>query len=386
MLSGRSKLYSVGSCIPEVHQPAGAKVPADTAKQDEAVVEILFATLTNVNFDKERFKEYLKLLIAYRDAYPKIPGEPKECAWIPKSEEEIIHLEGGIGLLAIEDDNERSLFSLLLFGLKGMCAYYSHAEVLGKTDPEIVTFIYTGLASRFEKHTITERKALVLECGKVGAKVLALLDAANKHYGTTEVTKVSCGVRNKPGILVTGHDLRDLEMLLEQTKGTGVDVYTHGEMLIAHAHPAFKQYENLIANYGTSWANQKDEFPKFNGPVLFTTNCLAPPPEEYRGRIFTTGSVGFDGAVHIPEKADGSKDFSEIIALAKKCKAPADLKLSEVTTGAGHDAVLALAPKILKLIKEKKIRRFVVMAGCDGRHKERSYYTEFAKALPKDVF
>lgn len=374
-----------GLAYRKIHQPAGAKVPADTTKQDKAVVEILFATLTNVNFDKERFKEYLKTLIAYRDAYPIISGEPEGCAWTPKSEEEIVHLEGGIGLLAIEDDNERSLFSLLLFGLKGMCAYYSHAEVLGKTDPDIMAFIYKGLASRFEVHTIAERTELVLECGTVGAKVLALLDEANKHYGTTEITKVPCGVKDKPGILVTGHDLRDLEMLLERTKGTGVDVYTHGEMLIAHAHPAFKQYDNLIANYGTSWANQKDEFPKFNGPVLFTTNCLVPPPEESRGRIFTTGSVGFDGAVHIPEKADGSKDFSEIIALAKKCKAPIDLKLSEVTTGAGHDAVLALAPKILKLIEEKKIRRFVVMAGCDGRHKERRYYTEFALALPKDV-
>lgn len=374
-----------GLAYRKIHQPAGANVPADTTKQDKAVVEILFATLTNVNFDKERFKKYLKTLIAYRDAYPKIPGEPKECSWIPKSEEEIIHLEGGIGLLAIEDDNERSLFSLLLFGLKGMCAYYSHAEALGKTDPAIMAFIYKGLASRFEKHTIAERTELVLECGTVGAKMLALLDEANKHYGPTQITKVPCGVGTKPGILVTGHDLRDLEMLLEQTKETGVDVYTHGEMLIAHAHPALKKYGNLIANYGTSWANQKDELPKFHGPVLFTTNCLVPPPEEYRGRIFTTGSVGFDGAVHIPEKADGSKDFSAIIALAKKCKAPVDLKLPDVTTGAGHDAVLALAPKILRLIKEKKIRRFVVMAGCDGRHKERSYYTEFARALPRDV-
>ncbi|MDV0440981.1 hydroxylamine reductase [Methanorbis furvi] len=374
-----------GLAYRKIHQPAGAKVPANTVKQDKDVVAILFATLTNVNFDKERFKTYLKTIISYRDAYPKISGEPKQCSWIPASEEDIVHLEGGIGLLAIEDENERSLFSLLLFGLKGMCAYYSHAEALGKTDPEIVSFIYKGLASRFEKHSIEERTALVLECGKMGVKMLALLDEANKHYGTTAITKVHCGVGTKPGILVTGHDLKDLEMLLEQTKGTGVDVYTHGEMLIAHAHPDFAKYDNLIGNYGTSWANQKDEFPKFGGPILFTTNCLVPPPEEYRKKIFTTGSVGFAGAVHIPEKADGSKDFSEIIAMAKKCKAPQDLKLTDITTGAGHDAVLAAAPKILQLINEKKIKRFVVMAGCDGRHKERVYYTEFAKALPKDV-
>lgn len=375
-----------GLAYRKLHQPAGAKVPADTAAQDKAVVEILFATLTNVNFDKDRFKKYLKTLIAYRDAYPKIPGEPKECAWIPASEEEILRLEGGIGLLAIEDDNERSLFSLLLFGLKGMCAYYSHAEVLGKTDPEIVAFIYKGLASRFEKHTIAERTDLVLECGRVGAKVLALLDEANKHYGTTELVTVNCGVGKKPGILVTGHDLKDLEMLLDQTKGTGIDVYTHGEMLIAHAHPFFKKYSNLIANYGTSWANQKDEFPNFNGPILFTTNCLVPPPEQYRGKIFTTGSVGFPGAVHIPEKPDGTKDFSALIALAKKCEPPKPpQETKNLLTGAGHDAVLALAPKVLELIKKQKIRKFVVMAGCDGRHKERSYYTEFAKALPNDV-
>jgi hydroxylamine reductase len=374
-----------GIAYRKIHQPKGAKNAADNVKENKFIVESLFASLTNVNFDEDRFRNYLKEAISIRDIYPKIPGEPAACTWIPKSREEIINLDGGIGLLSIEDDNERSLFSLLLFGLKGMSAYYSHAAALGKTDHEVMCFIYKALASRFEKHTIEERTALVLECGSVGMKVLALLDGANKHYGTTAITKVKCGVGSKPGILVTGHDLKDLEMLLEQTKGTGIDVYTHGEMLISHAYPGFKKYDNLIANYGTSWANQKTEFPLFNGPILFTTNCLVPPPKEYENRIYTTGSVGFPHAVHIPEKADGSKDFSQIIACAKKCKPPVDMHIPDLLTGAGHDVVVAMAPKILQLVKDGKIKRFVVMAGCDGRHKERSYYTDFAKALPKDT-
>ncbi|PAV08484.1 hydroxylamine reductase [Methanocorpusculum parvum] len=374
-----------GIAYRRIHQPKGAKIPANTSAQDTFVVEALFATLTNVNFDESRFDAYLKKAIAYRDAYPQIPGEPKACSWVPKSREDIIILDGGIGLLSIEDPNERSLFSLLLFALKGMCAYYSHAEVLGKTDPAIVNFIYKGLASRFEKHSFGERAALVMESGKVGAQVLALLDSANKRYGVTEITNVNCGVGKNPGILVTGHDLKDLYMLLRQTEGKGVDVYTHGEMLIAHAHPCFKKFPHLIGNYGTSWANQKAEFPSFNGPILFTTNCLVPPPDTYKGRIYTTGSVGFPNAVHIPEKPDGSKDFSSIIACAKKCDPPKDLECGDLVTGAGHDAVLALAPKVLDLVKRGKIKHFVVMAGCDGRHKERAYYTEFAKALPKDV-
>jgi len=374
-----------GIAYRKIHQPKGAKLPAETPARDRLVVEALFATLTNVNFDEDRFRNYLNAAIAFRDAYSPSPIEPPACSWVPKSREEIITLDGGIGLRSIEDDNERSLFSLLLFGLKGICAYYSHAEVLGKTDPEIVNFIYKALASRFEKHSFGERAALVMECGKVGAKVLALLESANKRYGATEITKVNCGVGKNPGILVTGHDLRDLFLLLRQTEGKGVDVYTHGEMLIAHAHPCFKKFSHLIGNYGTSWANQKAEFPLFNGPILFTTNCLVPPSPEYRDRIFTTGSVGFPAAVHIPEKPDGSKDFSQIIACAKKCEPPKDLQCGDLMTGAGHDAVLALAPKILDLVKRGKIKHFVVMAGCDGRHKEREYYTEFAKALPKDV-
>ena len=374
-----------GIAYRKIHLPKGGQVPKDTQAMDRLMIETLFATLTNVNFDEARFQTYLNEAIAFRDAYAPSPGEPKGCSWIPASREEIITLEGGIGLRSIEDDNERSLFSLLLFGLKGICAYYSHAEVLGKTDPEIVNFVYKALASRFEKHSFAERAALVIECGTVGAKVLALLETANKVYGTTEITKVTCGVGKNPGILVTGHDLKDLYLLLQQTSGTGVDVYTHGEMLIAHAHPCFKKFDHLIGNYGTSWANQKAEFPSFNGPILFTTNCLVPPPDTYKNRIYTTGSVGFPNAVHIAEKPDGSKDFSQIIACAKKCEPPKDLQCGELVTGAGHDAVLALAPKVLDLMKQGKIKHCVVMAGCDGRHKERSYYTEFAKALPKDV-
>ncbi|WP_319379140.1 hydroxylamine reductase [uncultured Methanocorpusculum sp.] len=374
-----------GIAYRKIHQPKEVKLPPEKPEQDRLVIEALFASLMNVNFDESRFAAHLDAAIACRDAYPPVPGEPPACSWIPKSREEIVTLGGGIGLRSIEDDNERSLFSLLLFDLKGIAAYYSHAEVLGMTDPAIVNFIYKGLASRFEKHSFGERVALVMECGKVGASVLALLESANKRYGPTGITTVSGRVGKNPGILVTGHDLRDLFLLLRQTRGTGVDVYTHGEMLVAHAHPCFKKFDHLIGNYGTSWANQKKEFPKFNGPILFTTNCLVPPPPAYRDRIFTTGSVGFPNAVHIPEKPDGSKDFSRIIACAKKCRPPDDLQCGDLVTGAGHDAVLALAPKILDLLKRGKIRHFVVMAGCDGRHKEREYYTEFAKAMPNDV-
>ncbi len=384
LLSGCRDLCSLRDRLPEDPSAKGSKAPPEKPDLDRLVIEALFATLTNVNFDEPRFKAYLDTAIAFRNAYPPVPGEPPACSWIPKSREDIVTLQGGIGLRSIEDDNERSLFSLLLFGLKGISAYYSHAEVLGKTDPAIVNFVYKGLASRFEKHSFGERAALVMECGTIGAKVLALLESANKRYGTTEITTVSGRVGKNPGILVTGHDLHDLFLLLRQTRGTGVDVYTHGEMLVAHAHPCFKKFDHLIGNYGTSWANQMAEFPLFNGPILFTTNCLVPPPP-YRDRIFTTGSVGFPNAVHIPEKRDGSKDFSKIIACAKKCDPPKDLQCGDLVTGAGHDAVLALAPKILDLVKRGKIRHFVVMAGCDGRHKEREYYTEFAKALPKDV-
>lgn len=344
--------------------------------------EALFATLTNVDFDKDRFKDYLSCLIARRAMLPKGKDEPAECSWTPKNEEDILSAKQ-ISLDAIADENARSLFSLVIFGIKGLAAYYSHALVLGKSDESIPKFIVKGMASRFKKLTNDERTALVLECGNAGVTALALLDGANRHYGIPEITQVSRAVGTRPGILVTGHDLKDLEMLLEQTKDAGIDIYTHGEMLPAHGYPAFKKYPHLKGNYGTSWANQRDEMPQFNGPILFTTNCIVPPPETYRNRVFTTGAVGFPGCVYIPEQKGGMKDFKPLIEAAKHAKAPVDLHLTPVLTGCSHEAVLSLAGKVIELVKAGKITRFVVMAGCDGRDKSREYYTEFAKALPK---
>ncbi len=338
---------------------------------EPCVLEALFATLTNVGFDESRFTEYLACITAHRDALPAVAGEPA--------------MDGPAGLDAIPDANVRSLYSLLLFGIKGLAAYYSHAIVLGKTDDTVLPFIRDALASRFEDLTIDQRTALVLECGKCGVAVLALLDAANQRYGKPEITSVSTSAGVRPGILVTGHDLKDLEMLLEQAMDAGVDIYTHGEMLPANAYPAFKKYPHLRGHFGGSWAEQRNELPKFHGPVLFTTNCLVPPVPAYADKVFTTGAVGFPGCPHIDALPDGSKDFSALIALAKTCRPPEELGRPDLLTGCAHDAVLSLAPKVIELINAKKIRRFVVMAGCDGRDKRRSYYTEFAKALPKDT-
>ncbi|MCZ0860940.1 hydroxylamine reductase [Methanocorpusculum sp. MG] len=338
---------------------------------DPCVLEALFATLTNVSFDETRFNEYLSCITSHYNALPPAAGEPV--------------FDAPAGLDAISDPNTRSLFSLLLFGVKGLAAYYSHAIVLGKTDDAILSFIRDALASRFEDLTIDQRTALVLECGKHGVAVLALLDAANQTYGVPEITSVSTSAGLRPGILVTGHDLKDLAMLLEATKDEGIDIYTHGEMLPAHAYPAFKKYPQLRGNFGGSWAEQRMDLAKFHGPVLFTTNCLVPPAPAYADKVFTTGAVSFPNCPHIDAKPDGSKDFSALIALARTCRPPEELGRPDLLTGCAHDAVLALAPKVIELIKGGKIRRFVVMAGCDGRDKRRSYYTEFAKALPHDT-
>lgn len=359
------------------------RLNAEEKLPEPCIIEPLFATLTNVSFDKARFVGYLKCITDHRDSLPSKADEPEACSWKPANEEEIVGSEK-IRLDAIADENERSLFSLLLFGVKGLAAYYSHAVALGEKNDAFLAFITKALASRFMKLSIEERTALVLECGKYGADVLALLDKANQYYGVPEITKVNTTPGSNPGIAVSGHDLKDLEMILKQTEGTGVDVYTHGEMLPAHAYPEFKKYKHFKGNYGTSWANQRAELESFGGPVVFTTNCIVPPLQSYKGRVFTTGAVGFPGCVHIPETPSG-KDFSEVIKLAKQSPAPKDLKIPPMLTGCGHDAVLALAGKVIELVKAGKIRRFVVMAGCDGRDSAREYYTEFAKALPKDT-
>ena len=348
---------------------------------ENCILEALFATLTNVSFDETRFKEYLDCIISHRDSLPKAEGEPKAVSWKPV----ILTADSEISLESIEDENDRSLISLLVFGIKGLAAYYSHAVVLGKVDEAIPAFITKALASRFKPLSIDERVGLALECGQFGVSALALLDAANHTFGVSEITQVPTTVGDKPGILITGHDLKDLAMLLDATVDAGVDIYTHGEMLPAHAYPAFKKYPHLKGHYGTAWPNQRVEMPQFNGPVLFTTNCLVPPLSSYKAKVFTTGAVGFEGCRHI-EEVDGKKDFSEIIALAKTCAAPTQIGDGKpLLTGCGHEAVLSLAGTVIELINSGKIRRFVVMAGCDGRDKEREYYTEFAKALPKDT-
>lgn len=352
---------------------SGLALRAMAAKTDlnPCVLEALFATLTNVGFDEQRFIGYLACISTHRDALPAVAGEPAPTA--------------PAGLDAIEDVNVRSLYSLFLFGVKGLAAYSSHAIVLEKTDDTILRFIRDALASRFQQLTLDQRTALVLECGAYGVKALALLDAANQTYGIPEITAVSAAVGTRPGILVTGHNLKDLKMLLEATKDAGIDIYTHGEMLPAHAYPAFKAYPHLRAHYGGSWAEQRTELPKFHGPVLFTTNCLVPPSAVYADTVFTTGAVGFPGCPHIAENPDGSKDFTALIAAAKASAPPEDLGRPDLLTGCTHDAVLALAPKVIDLINQNKIHRFVVMAGSDGRDTRRSYYTEFAKALPADT-
>ncbi len=353
------------------------------------IADALFSTLTNVNFDKAVFSDLIRRAIALRDALPASGGtEPDACTWKPASERDILEKAKSVGILATANEDVRSLRSTLLFGLKGLAAYYTHAAVLGKTDTVITTFMQKGLASTLQDLSVDEMVALVLECGQNGVTVLALLDAANTSaYGKPQITHVKTTVGRRPGILITGHDLKDLEMLLEQSRDAGVDIYTHGEMLPAHGYPAFKKYPHLHGNYGGSWPHQREEFELFNGPILFTTNCLVPPKDSYTNRIFTTGVTGYPGAPHIVAAPDGTKDFSRVIALAKTCAPPTPLPAGgkDLITGCGHDAVLALADTIVAAVKRGDIKRFVVMAGCDGRQREREYYTEFAKALPNDT-
>lgn len=353
------------------------------------IADALFSTLTNVNFDKARFFGMINQAVELRDRLlPAGITEPDACTWKPGGEDDIIEKAKTVGILATENEDVRSLRSTLLFGLKGMSAYYTHAAILGKTDTAITGFIQKALTSMLQELSVPEMVALVLECGKVGVDTLALLDSANTSaYGKPGVTRVKTTVGKRPGILITGHDLKDLEMLLEQSKDAGVDVYTHGEMLPAHAYPTFKKYSHLHGNYGSSWWHQKEEFEQFNGPVLFTTNCLVPPKDSYKSRLFTTGLTGYPGVPHVHAGLDGKKDFSRIIAFAKTCQPPDALPESgrDMITGCAHDAVLALADSVVAAVKRGDITRFIVMAGCDGRHKERAYYTEFANALPKNT-
>lgn len=349
----------------------------------------LFATITNANFDLEaiqkRVKETLAVKSGLLDKVANRKDLPEAAVWTG-TREEFAAKASQVGVLSESNEDIRSLKELITYGLKGLSAYLWHANVLGKEDEAIDAFQQSALASLLDcSMTCEALTALALKTGEWGVKGMALLDGANTGaYGNPEITKVDLGVRKNPGILISGHDLRDLEMLLEQTEGTGVDVYTHGEMLAAHYYPKFKKYSHFAGNYGNAWWKQKEEFEAFGGPILMTTNCIVPPKDSYRERLFTTGATGFPGCHHIPE-TDGKKDFTLLIALAKKCLPPRELESGEIVGGFAHEQVLALADKVVEAVKSGAIKKFVVMAGCDGRMKSRSYYEEFAKALPKDT-
>jgi len=353
------------------------------------ITEALFATLTNTNFDDDRLRALITQAVAIRDAIPKTGGsEPDACTWTPKSEADIAAKAKEIADEANVNDDVHSLRSLVVFGLKGVAAYYHHAEMLGYTDESITDYMQKGLASTLQTLPVDQMIAMVLECGQIGVKTLALLDTANtKSYGNPEITTVKTTAGTRPGILITGHDLRDMEQLLEQSKDSGVDIYTHGEMLPANAYPAFKKYTHLIGNYGSSWWHQKEDFDTFNGPVLVTTNCIIPPKDSYVDRVYTTGPAGYPGIKHVAKNADGTKDFSAIIEHAKKCEPPKQPSTNgrDLITGCAHEAVLALAGTVIDAVRKGEIKRFVVMAGCDGRQSERQYYTDFAQALPKNT-
>ena len=349
----------------------------------------LFATITNANFDKENIEAIIRATLIEKDvllaqiADPS--GLPEAAKWNGSGNWE--EKAATVGVLSTENEDIRSLRELITYGLKGLSAYSKHANVLLKDDEEVDAFLQRALAATLDDNlSVEELIALTMETGKHGVSGMALLDKANTEaYGNPEITKVNIGVGTNPGILVSGHDLRDLEMLLEQTQGTGVDVYTHSEMLPAHYYPAFKKYPNFIGNYGNAWWKQKEEFESFNGPILMTTNCIVPPKDSYKDRLYTTGAAGYPGCTHIPGEIGEQKDFSVIIEHAKRCAAPTEIETGELIGGFAHAQVLALADQVVDAVKSGAIKKFVVMAGCDGRAKSREYYTEFAKALPKDA-
>ena len=347
----------------------------------------LFTTITNANFDKESIEARIRATLTEKDvllaqiADPS--GLPEAAKWNGSGNWE--EKAATVGVLSTENEDIRSLRELITYGLKGLSAYSKHANVLLKDDEEVDAFLQRALAATLDDNlSVEELIALTMETGKHGVSGMALLDKANTEaYGNPEITKVNIGVGTNPGILVSGHDLRDLEMLLEQTQGTGVDVYTHSEMLPAHYYPAFKKYPNFIGNYGNAWWKQKEEFESFNGPILMTTNCIVPPKDSYKDRLYTTGAAGYPGCTHIPGEIGEQKDFSVIIEHAKRCAAPTEIETGELIGGFAH--ALALADQVVDAVKSGAIKKFVVMAGCDGRAKSREYYTEFAKALPKDA-
>ncbi len=388
-------LIYVTKGLSEITTKLRAQGEAISADVNHLITLNLFTTITNANFDDNVFVDRVEMTLKVRNEllgklaagtalsdcakWDILPSENKLAAYKAKSLT--------VGVLTTENEDVRSLRELIIYGLKGLSAYMKHANVLGYDNEEVNAFLQSALAKTLDDTlSLNDLIALTMETGRIGVSGMALLDQANTEtYGHPEVTKVKIGVSNKPGILISGHDLKDLEALLEQTQGTGVDVYTHSEMLPAHYYPAFKKYTNFIGNYGNAWWKQKEEFEGFNGPILMTTNCIVPPKDSYKHRLYTTGSAGFVGCKHIGLDANGKKDFSEIIELAKTCAAPTQIEDGEIIGGFAHNQVLALADKVVEAVKSGAIKKFFVMAGCDGRAKSRNYYTEFAQALPADT-
>ena len=375
---------------------SGVKVPE---KVNRFILESMFMTITNGNFDKERFITRVRECFKLRDELASVLNEKgisicqcEKCdctTWYCDTVEEMEEKALSIGVLATDNEDIRSLRELLIYGLKGMCAYAEHAMNLGYEDDEIYAFIENALVATTKDLSAEQLVALVLRCGEYGVKTMALLDKANtESYGNPEVTKVNLGVGSNPGILISGHDLRDMEDLLKQTEGTGIDIYTHSEMLPAHYYPAFKKYKHFVGNYGNAWWKQAEEFESFNGVILFTTNCIVPPRKDstYFDRVYTTGAAGFEGFKHIPDRKKGeAKDFSSLIEHAKRCAPPTEIETGEITGGFAHSQVVALADKVVDAVKSGAIKKFFVMAGCDGRMKSRDYYTQFAEKLPKEI-
>lgn len=376
----------------------GEKQPEKVGREvGRFICDALFTTITNVAWDDEVIIGKIKAGLKVRDAVKAAAGSntptslPDCATWSPQTDDDIMAKAKAdeVRLTATTDEDVRSLRSLLTFGCKGIAAYADHAAILGFERDDIYGFLMEALASTMKELSADEMVALVMKAGEMAVNTMALLDEANTTtYGHPEMTEVNLGVRGNPGILISGHDLKDMEELLKQTEGTGIDVYTHGEMLPANYYPAFKKYRHFVGNYGSSWWHQNEEFESFNGPIILTTNCLIPVKKEntYLDRLFTTGTVCYPGARHIPDRPKGgTKDFSAVIALAKTCPAPKALESGTIVGGFGHNQVLAMADKVIGAVKSGAIKRFIVMAGCDGRHKTRSYFTEVAEKLPKDT-
>jgi len=393
----------------------GRKVGVTDSKVDKYITENLFITITNANFDRDsildRVRETLKLREILKAKVVKAGGKvgevkvsggffkkifgmqttemimPDAATWTADNTIDFDTKAEKVGVLSTENEDIRSLRELITYGLKGLSAYMKHAMNLSYNNEEVHGFMAKALAATIDDTlTVDELVALALEAGKFGVDGMALLDKANtESYGHPEITTVDIGVRTNPGILISGHDLKDLEMLLKQTEGTGVDVYTHGEMLAGQYYPKFKKYKHFAGNYGNAWWKQKEEFEQFNGPILMTTNCIVIPKDSYKNRLFTTGATGMPGCIHIEADSKGTKDFSKIIEMAKKCSTPTEIEKGQIVGGFAHNQVLALADKVVDAVKTGAIKRFFVMAGCDGRVKSRNYYTDFAEKLPKDT-